>query len=343
MTFECEECGKSLATEGGLKIHLDGHRPPPAPVKMASIPEPSQPLETIELPTVTPTAPTPRAPKPGRDGMLVMGLAAATALIFLIGMLAAVRPSLIRDDHKATLAATSHGVTIPGVTTPTTAAPAAGSTTAAPTTPTTAKPAVPTASDTDRAHSLVLQLADFGPGWTVDASGGTDSADSAGSSGFDSDMQACMGVSDSNDTTADADGPDVTNGHLGAATSSGVFATEQDALADFNTINNPSLLPCLKSALTKEMAAEGVPANAVSLAVERYSIPAGVTSTGVRFIVRAINGAASFNLDMVFLQHGRAESFALFSSDSGPVPASVEQALVRRMAAKLLAFDQVSA
>jgi len=357
VTFQCEECGKTLATEGGFEIHLQSHGPAPAPLTLASIPEPTEPLTPIELPAATPSpqqprpARPPRPPRPplavpGAPAMLVIGLAVASAVMFLVGMTAAVNPSLIRNTKKVTAAAgttdgnkgTSHSVPIPKTSDPATTPPTAAT---KPTTP----PTTPAASDNELVHTLVLQLADYGPGWTVDASGGNASSGSAGGDATDKELEACVGGVATADPTADTDGPDVINGRLSASTSGTTFASAPDAVADFSLINNPNMIPCFKSAITKQMAAEGVPANAVSLSVQRFSIPAGVTSGGIRSIVtaRGPGGTASFYLDMILLQHGRGESFATFSSQGVPVPATVEQALVHRLATKLVALEQVSA
>ncbi|HZQ84318.1 MAG TPA: hypothetical protein VFA83_05750 [Acidimicrobiales bacterium] len=341
MTYQCEECGKSLATEGGLAIHMDGHRPAPAPLTLATIPEPVGPVTPFELPEITPD---PASHKSSRDELLVMGLAVATALIFLVGLIAAVHPSLIRDKRMSTVAASkSHGVAIPDASSSHAASPVSAppATTPATTTP-------PSAADDVKVKSLVLQLADYGPGWKVDAtSGGSSSSDSSSGGNIDQDMQACMGgINTGNGGTADTDGPDVVNGGLSASTSASLFDSAKDATTDFGIINNPSLIPCLKTAITKEMEAEGVPAGAVSLTVARFPVAAArVNSGGIRFIVTASGpgGTASFNMDMVLLQYGRAESFSMFSSTAGRIPATLEQTLVNRLAAKLLNVEQVSA
>src|SRR5581483_6117124 len=173
VTYQCEECGKSLATEGGLAIHMDGHRPAPAPLTLATIPEPVGPVTPFELPEITPD---PASHKSSRDELLVMGLAVATALIFLVGLIAAVHPSLIRDKRMSTVAASkSHGVAIPDASSSHAASPVSAppATTPATTTP-------PSAADDVKVKSLVLQLADYGPGWKVDAtSGGSSSSDSS--------------------------------------------------------------------------------------------------------------------------------------------------------------------
>lgn len=359
VTFQCDECGKTLATEGGFEIHMQSHsRPAPAPLKMASIPEPLEPLTPMELP---PVAPLPQAPRPARPprparavpappAMLVMGLGIASALIFLVGMTAAVNPSLIRNTKHTTVAATaansSHSVPIPKVpdsaTTPTTTSPGAATSPATTTAP--APAASSSASDTQRVQSLVLQLADYGPGWSIDQSG---AGSNDGSDSGTGDVRECGGViSQDHPTTAEAEGPDVVNGDITASTSAASYATESDAAADMATLRDPRALSCLQAAMTKVFVDEGLPASSLSVRASRFSLATGtVENIGLR-IVATVTGQArseTVYLDMILLRSGRTGAFLELVCPGDPVPAGVEQALVGRLTQRLQGIRSVSA
>lgn len=341
MTYQCEECGKSLATEGGFEIHMETHRRP--------APRPETATMAVPAPVPVPAQVTPMfgGGKATDTSLVFLGLAVTTAVMFLVGMVAAVHPSLIRNAKVSTLAASkAHGVPIPDTSSQnasSTDATAPAVTTPPATTPAAAQPTVP---DHQKVQSLVLQLPDYGPGWKIDASG-NNSSGSAGDAAAGQEIDACLGGLDSGaGGTADTNGPDVANGALSASTSGSLYATAKDAVADFGIVSNPSFLPCLKSAFTKAFEAEGVPASAVSVNVDRFPTSvARVNTAGIRLSVTVSGpgGTVSFAVDMVGLQAGRAESFAMFASETGRFPASVEQALMNRMAAKLLNVEQVSA
>jgi hypothetical protein len=294
--------------------------------------------------------------------LLVAGVALAALAIFIVSLAAIVHPSLIRKHSTALAAAGApHSVPIPDATTATTAPSSAslpGSTPATSpspgsspsgspsvTAPPVTTPSAPTAADPVKVKSLVLQQADYGPGWLLDGSGGT--SGSAGDQAYSSEATTCLGtLINTPDTTATADGPDVVSGTMQASSSGSLFATEHDAATDFATINDPRVPACLKAALLKGLQAEGVPASAITISTERFTMPTGkVNSSGLHVIITVTgpSGTLSVFMDMVNLQYGRAESFVQFISTGARTPASTEQALVLRLAQKDLSAESVAA
>ena len=108
----CEECGKRLATIGGLEIHMEMAHSRPAPV-----PEPSeldtldpQPAMAVASPASPPMVPAPRPPRPPRKPVLG-GIDPAeplawvlTVLLFLGGVVAAIHHPHPPSDVTAVVA-----------------------------------------------------------------------------------------------------------------------------------------------------------------------------------------------------------------------------------------------
>jgi len=346
VTYQCEECGKSLATEGGFEIHMETHRRP--------VPRPEAAALTVPSPVPVPAQATPMfsAGKATDTSLLFLGLAVTTAVMFLVGMVAAVHPSLIRKTKISTVAAEkAHGVPIPDTSSPTTAAsdpaatvPAAPATTAPATTPPTA--VQPVASDDTVVQSLVLQAADYGPGWQASDLAGSPFGGMAGPGSFQTDSSDCSGASNLAQPTADTTGPAVSVGNMAAFTMAALFATKSEAAADIASIKDPSLLPCIKSAFVAGVHSAGGAAATATATVERLLLPlAKVDSSGLRFVVTATgpNGTVSVFIDMIMVQAGRAEGVLAIMSIGARTPAAIEQQVAQRLAQKVASAGQVSA
>jgi hypothetical protein len=309
----CEQCGKQMATRGGLEIHMELVHPPSAPAVEAPIGEvpahraleparhrATRPAPAMEwhvphfLHTVDPTLPV--------TALLVFAL-------FFAGLVAA----LHRGSGHSPLAVGAQAA-VPAVQTP--------------------PVAVDPAGDQKLAQSLVLTQLDYPDGWTITPHN------------FPPDVQVqsdralaiCLGLPDpANTRTATATGPD---GHeTGAATTTTrvlVFRSPQQAAADFAALGGPTAIGCLKDEVTRTVAASGLAVRDVGMG--RFAVSSGSVrnvALHCEVVVTDGQGTGVVQFDSVFMQQGRVEGELAVLSADGQFPPDTEQTLVTRLAHKL--------
>lgn len=303
----CEDCGKSMATRGGLEIHMQLVHAAPAPAPAAAavapvaVPQPVRPARASaaewQLPSflagIDPTLPV-------------------TALLVMALLVAGIAAALHRSSA--------------GPTTASSTAPAAAVASAPPV-------AVDAATDQKLAQSLVLTPTDYPDGWTFTPyqASPTDAADERA-------QAACLGLPDPAATEAanvngvDGQSPDGLQTSVGVV----VFRTEQQAANDLAAEGGPAGIACAKQQITRQLAREGITVNDVG--VGRFALSTGnVRSIALHAEVAMSKGPAhgAMAVDGVFLQHGRVEGGAFFLSFGGPFPVDTEQTLVTRFAHRL--------
>ena len=310
---QCDQCGKSMATRGGLEIHMEMvHAVAPAvPVAAAAAasiavpapPQPAGPQSAVAVPRAAAGEwQLPRFLR-GIDPTLPLTALLVVAL-FLAGVVAAVHRT------SAGPPAAVHGVT-----------PAAA---AAP------PVAIDAAADQKFAQSLILTPTDYPDGWTF-----TPHPAIALQADSDRLLAACLGLPDLAATkTADAFGPDAqAGGGQQAATRVVVMGTGAEASNFLTAVGEPSAVPCVKQELTRSVEAGGVAV--ADVGVGRFALETGTVHSVALHSEVAAKAGGVLSLDAVFLHQGRVCGEAVFVSTTGQFPVDTEQTLVTRFAHKL--------
>ena len=317
---QCQECGKTMATMGGLEIHMELAHPAPKPSPVPAVAGAAGFVEPIERARVA----IPRT-RPA-------GAGAPTTELHLPAFLRGFDPTLpvtgllVVAMLVAGVAAVFHRSS---TTTPTAASAQAAPAPAPPSHPLAVNPA----ADQKLAQSFVLDQGDYPDGWTFTPhqSSPSDAQDNRTDA-------ACRGVPDpATVETADVSGMDAQQANgLQASTEVIVFQTAQQANADLASEAAPQAIACAKQGLTRALASDGIAVTDVGIG--RFSLSTGnVRSVALHAEVAMRKGAAAGVLfaDVVFLQQARAEGQAVFISSGGHFPLDTEQTLVTRFAHKL--------
>ena len=328
----CPECGKSMATAGGLEIHLEmvhaaalEPAAEPALEPAGSPPVDAAPSAPTQTRTRTTTAP---APAPAPRASVTSARPQLQPAPFLrrfdttVPMTAVLVLALLVGGVGAALHRSSTGPSTPG---------ASGQTEG--TTPNGSPIVINAAADEHLAQSLVLDQNDFPDGWTFSPHV-RDATDAA----TNRKLATCLGRPDPAAVqTADVDGVDGSAGNsLHAGSNVSTLRAQRDAGADLDTLLSDKAVPCLKQDVVDSLGRDGI--RVLNVGVGRYSVStANVRSLGLHFEIAVASGPAGGRIyaDEVFLQQGRIEGQAFFLSISGHFPSDSEQTLVTRFAHKL--------
>jgi hypothetical protein len=318
----CPECGKSMATAGGLEIHVQMAHAGPA-TETAGAESPVAERVSIDfLPpdlsvpdAALPRTPAARASAPddfqlpawmrGWDPTIPLTAVMVLALLFA-GVVAAIHRTA-SGGPAGLLQAAQTGAPSGGAPDPT--------------------------ADLRLAQSLVLDQNDLPDGWTVrpHARVPADAQDSRA-------IAVCLGRPDpATVNTADVDGVDANQGDsLQAGSNVSTTQTDQQAKDDLNVLFSDRAIPCLKKETVDSFAREGI--QVLDVGIGRYALStASVRSLGIHFEVAVAKGAdrGLFYADTVFMQQGRVEAQASFVSFNGHFPMGIEQTVVTRFAHKV--------
>ncbi len=311
----CEQCGKQMATRGGLEIHMELVHPPAAPVIAA-------PIESVpagEAPWAPARQRTP-SPAPAMEWHVphllhnVDPTLPVTALLVLALFFAGLVAALHRGSGHSPVAVGAQ---------------------AAVAAPQPAPAAVDPVADQKLAQSLVLTQTDYPDGWTI----APDDVPPAVQAQNDRLLASCLGLPDPAKTrTAAVVGPDgIESGMLTTTTRVVVFRNPQQAGADFAAFSGPAAIGCLKQHISRTVAASSSGLAVRDVGVGRFAVSSGsVRNVALHCEVAVSDGQGTgvLQLDAVFLQQGRVEAEVLLSSLS-QVPVDTEQTLVTRLAHKV--------
>ena len=321
----CPECGKSMATAGGLEIHLEmvhaaalEPAAEPALEPAGSPPVDAAPSAPTQTRTRTTTAPAP-APAPRAS--------VTSARPHLQPA-----PFLRRFDieHTFRLFKQTLGWTVPKLRDPESADRWTWLVIAV---HTQLRLARPLTADLRRPWEKPVEQDDFPDGWTFSPHV-RDATDAA----TNRKLATCLGRPDPAAVqTADVDGVDGSAGNsLHAGSNVSTLRAQRDAGADLDTLLSDKAVPCLKQDVVDSLGRDGI--RVLNVGVGRYSVStANVRSLGLHFEIAVASGPAGGRIyaDEVFLQQGRIEGQAFFLSISGHFPSDSEQTLVTRFAHKL--------
>jgi hypothetical protein len=310
----CTECGKTMATAGGLDIHMEMVHPAPAPVPVLepvlqelAVPA-AAPTPRVETRTSAPAAPLQLPAFLRRYDPTVPLTALLVLALFLAGVFSAVERGSESDAAAARLQSE------------------AGPSAAA------SAPLVDPAADQRQAQSLVLDANDLPDGWTVQAHQAAPS-----DAQTSRDEATCLGLPDPATTdSTEAQGPDAGLQASQMGTAVKFTKTEQQARDYATAQTGPKAEACFKDFTIKGLSGPGTVVNKVGIG--RFTVSTG----NVRSIATHTEVAVTDNgqpglifVDVVYLQQGRAIGQAYFVSFGSPFPSDVEQTVVTRFAHKL--------
>ena len=310
----CPECGKTMATAGGLAIHIEMvHAAPEPPAPEPPVPEPAQAVAASARARTVPRA----APRPATGDLELPAWLRGwdptiplTALMVLGLVLAGVVAAVHRTASGGSGAATIQSAQTAG----------GGQQAANP------------AGDQKLAQTLVLDQNDFPDGWTFEPHV-HDQADVEA----DRKLAACLGRPDpATLQTANLYGVDGKGSGLNAGSNVAVLRNQADATRDLDVLFSDKAIPCVKQDVIESLAREGT--RVLDVGVGRFSLStANVRSLGLHFEIAAARGPARALIyaDEVVMQQGRVEGLTFFLSFNGRFPPDVEQTLVTRFAHKL--------
>jgi hypothetical protein len=183
-------------------------------------------------------------------------------------------------------------------------------------------------ADQARARAIALKRADFGPGWSVDTSGGTSSSGPR-CSYYNPDQSDLV-------QTGDFDSPDFVRRDGSFASSMvGIFQTAGMASAAYRRVVRPELPRCVAELFAKGI---GNPKAVKILSAGPLAFPAyRDRSAAYRLLssVKTSAGTLRVVLDLVVLNRGRADVVMLFLGIGKPLPAALERAAVARVAGRM--------
>lgn len=183
-----------------------------------------------------------------------------------------------------------------------------------------------TKADQAKARAIALRASDFPAGWTGKPNTNT-SQDDPRCSTYNPDQSDLV-------ETGDVDSPDFTRADGSLATSTvGIFRTRTMARTGYGRVVRPQLASCFGELFKKGAAPAKVQLLQVgSLAFPRlgdrsnaYRLTANVTLQGVTIPVA---------IDIVAFNRGRVDVAMIFLGIRGPLPASLEQSLAAKAAAR---------
>ncbi|MCU1451400.1 MAG: hypothetical protein JWP02_3570 [Acidimicrobiales bacterium] len=312
----CPECGKTMATAGGLEIHIQlAHEPEPPPP--AAVPE-------GELIPVEEAAPPGRAARPGARSSLRMpdalrrfdSTVPLTGLMIVLLFLGGVAAALNGGGSATAI------VTNGGADTATTGPEAEPST-----------PIDPTV-DQRLATSLVLDPNDLPDGWKT-----TPHHDDPADAEARRMQAACLGQPDPvTIRSANAAGVDASSSDERYQVQSEVALarTAKEAHEGLSALLAPNAIPCAKAWITRSLAAQGI--RVVHIGAGQFAAnTANVRSVAFHFEIAAEKNGQTGTLfaDEVDMQKGRIEAQVAFLSFGGSFPPEDEQTVTTRFAHKI--------